>query len=82
MLVGASIMAVSCGQTAPKFEGPAYLDESLPVDVRVEDALSRMTLEEKSRSFMLSPSSLQQVFPVLAYLKYGRRTALMESVLR
>lgn len=47
MLLGASIMAVSCGQTAPKFEGPAYLDESLPIDVRVEDALSRMTLEEK-----------------------------------
>ena len=47
MLFGAAVLAASCGQTAPKFDGPAYLDESLPIDVRVEDALSRMTLEEK-----------------------------------
>jgi beta-glucosidase len=47
MLLGVSFMAASCCQTAPKFDGPAYLDESLPIDVRVEDALSRMTLEEK-----------------------------------
>ena len=47
MLFGASLLAASCGQTAPKFDGPAYLDESLPIDVRVEDALSRMTMEEK-----------------------------------
>ncbi len=26
---------------------PVYLDESKPVDERIEDALSRMTLEEK-----------------------------------
>ena len=47
MALGASLIAASCCQTAPKFDGPAYLDESLPIDVRVEDALSRMTLEEK-----------------------------------
>ena len=47
MLCGASILVASCCQSAPKFDGPAYLDESLPIDVRVEDALSRMTLEEK-----------------------------------
>lgn len=47
ILFGASLLAASCGQTAPKFDGPAYLDESLPIDVRVEDALSRMTMEEK-----------------------------------
>lgn len=47
MLFGAAVLAASCGQTAPKFDGPAYLDESLPIDVRVEDALSRMTMEEK-----------------------------------
>ena len=47
ILFGASLFAASCGQTAPKFDGPAYLDESLPIDVRVEDALSRMTMEEK-----------------------------------
>ena len=47
ILFGASLIAASCGQSAPKFDGPAYLDESLPIDVRVEDALSRMTMEEK-----------------------------------
>jgi beta-glucosidase len=47
ILFGASLLAASCGQSAPKFDGPAYLDESLPIDVRVEDALSRMTMEEK-----------------------------------
>ena len=44
----AAAMAVSCGQSVKKsFDGPAYLDESLPVEERVEDALSRMTTEEK-----------------------------------
>lgn len=47
ILFGAAMLAASCGQTAPKSDGPAYLDESLPIDVRVEDALSRMTMEEK-----------------------------------
>ena len=47
ILFGTSLLAASCGQSAPKFDGPAYLDESLPIDVRVEDALSRMTMEEK-----------------------------------
>lgn len=41
-----SVLAVSCCQ-APKSEGPVYLDDSQPLEARVEDALSRMTLEEK-----------------------------------
>ena len=46
----AVLMACSCGNNAPKkpaFDGPAYLNPSLPVEERVEDALSRMTTEEK-----------------------------------
>lgn len=39
-------LAASCCQ-APKSEGPVYLDDSQPIEARVEDALSRMTLEEK-----------------------------------
>ncbi len=42
-----AILAVSCRQAAPKSEGPIYLDENQPIELRVEDALSRMTLEEK-----------------------------------
>ncbi len=39
------VLAACCNQS--KFDGPAYLDPDAPVEVRVEDALSRMTLEEK-----------------------------------
>lgn len=45
-LLSISVLAASCCQ-APKSEGPVYLDDSQPIEARVEDALSRMTLEEK-----------------------------------
>ena len=46
--MSATIWAVlSCGQAERKAETPIYLDESRPLEERVEDALSRMTLEEK-----------------------------------
>ncbi len=38
-----AVLATSCGTT----KRAVYLDESQPLDARVEDALSRMTLEEK-----------------------------------
>lgn len=41
----ALILAACCSQ--PKFDGPAYLNPNAPIEERVEDALSRMTLEEK-----------------------------------
>ena len=41
----ALILAACCNQ--PKFNGPVYLNPNAPVEERVEDALSRMTLEEK-----------------------------------
>ena len=45
-MLSLSVLTASCCQ-APKYDGPAYLDDSQPIEVRVEDALSRMTLEEK-----------------------------------
>lgn len=46
--LSATIWAVlSCGQAERKAETPVYLDESRPLEERVDDALSRMTLEEK-----------------------------------
>lgn len=45
-ILSLSASAASCCQ-APKSEGPVYLDDSQPIEARVEDALSRMTLEEK-----------------------------------
>ena len=41
----ALVLAACCSQ--PKFDGPTYLNPNAPVEERVEDALSRMTLEEK-----------------------------------
>ena len=41
----AFILAACCSQ--PEFDGPAYLNPNAPIEERVEDALSRMTLEEK-----------------------------------
>ncbi|MBQ7811376.1 MAG: hypothetical protein IJ394_02325, partial [Bacteroidales bacterium] len=46
MLLAGAILLASCCQTRTP-EIPLYLDESQPLDARVEDALSRMTLEEK-----------------------------------
>lgn len=41
----ALVLAACCGQ--PEFDGPTYLNPDAPIEERVEDALSRMTLEEK-----------------------------------
>ena len=41
----ASLLMLSCAGT--KSDKPVYLDENQPIEARVEDALSRMTLEEK-----------------------------------
>lgn len=38
---------VFLGACAPKNNGPLYMDLNAPIDERVEDALSRMTLDEK-----------------------------------
>ena len=41
----AYLLSACCSQ--PKFDGPVYLNPNAPVEDRVEDALARMTLEEK-----------------------------------
>ena len=41
----AFLLAACCSQ--PKYDGPVYLNPNAPVEERVEDALARMTLEEK-----------------------------------
>ena len=38
---------MACGVTAAQAQKPVYLDPDAPLEKRVEDALSRMTLEEK-----------------------------------
>ena len=59
---------------------PVYLDESKTLEERVEDALSRMTLEEKigiihAQSKFSAPGCLD-----LEYLRFGVQMALWEFV--
>ena len=41
------MLALLLGGRTVVAQTPAYLDDSLPIEQRVEDALARMTLEEK-----------------------------------
>ena len=45
LAAAALVLSACCSQ--PKFDGPTYLNPNAPVEERVEDALARMTLEEK-----------------------------------
>ena len=47
LLFSAAALVLSACCNQPKFEGPVYLNPNAPVEERVEDALSRMTMEEK-----------------------------------
>ena len=47
MIISAAAFVLSACCSQPKFEGPVYLNPNAPVEERVEDALARMTLEEK-----------------------------------
>ena len=47
ILLSAAAVAIAVCCNQPKFDGPVYLNPNAPVEERVEDALSRMTLEEK-----------------------------------
>ena len=47
ILLSAAAVAIAACCNEPKFDGPVYLNPNAPVEERVEDALSRMTLEEK-----------------------------------
>ena len=42
-----TLLSAICGDRQPQNDVAVYLDESQPIEKRVEDALSRMTLEEK-----------------------------------
>ena len=44
-----ALVAVACGQAPQKKSNlPVYLDDAQPLEARVEDAISRMTLDEKT----------------------------------
>ena len=47
IILSAAALALAACCSQPKFDGPTYLNPNAPVEERVEDALARMTLEEK-----------------------------------
>ncbi|MFZ0963110.1 MAG: glycoside hydrolase family 3 C-terminal domain-containing protein [Terriglobia bacterium] len=47
LMITCGLMLPGSAQTKPENPSPAYLDPSLPVEKRVDDLISRMTLEEK-----------------------------------
>jgi beta-glucosidase len=66
LFLAASIGPVS-GQQAPTGERPAYLNPALPIDQRVDDLVSRMTVEEKASQF----SSTSPAIPRLQIPTYN-----------
>ena len=72
-LLGLSIAAVL--PTMNMAQTPVYLDTSKPIEERVKDALSRMTLEEKVKM-----THAQSKFSSPGVPKYGQPMALTASV--
>jgi beta-glucosidase len=50
---------------------PVYLDESQPIEARIKDALSRMTIEEKVALCHAQSKFSSKGVPRLAFLMYG-----------
>lgn len=50
---------------------PVYLDASKPMEVRVEDALKRLTVEEKVAMLMHKVNSAVRVCPVWVFRNFG-----------
>ena len=52
-----TLCVISYGSGSPVIQGPLYLNPALPVDVRVDDLVGRMTLKEKiSQTLNASPA--------------------------
>ena len=66
ILLAASIGPL-LGQQAPSGDRPAYLNPALPIDQRVDDLVSRMTVEEKASQF----SSTSPAIPRLQIPAYN-----------
>ena len=48
LLLGLALVAAACGQAPQKkTDVPVYLDDAQPIEARVEDAFSKMALDEK-----------------------------------
>ena len=60
-LIIAIVLVLSFGSPAAMQEQPPYLNPSLPTDRRVDDLVSRMTLEEKVSQMMNVASAIPRL---------------------
>jgi beta-glucosidase len=67
LLLLAASVGLSVGQQTPAGERPAYLNPALPIDQRVNDLVSQMTIEEKATQF----SSTSPAIPRLQIPAYN-----------
>ena len=77
-LLGLSIAAVL--PTMNMAQTPVYLDTSKPIEERVKDALSRMTLEEKVKMTHAQSKLVHRESLVWGFPKYGQPMVLTASV--
>jgi beta-glucosidase len=71
------ISKLSLGQAPhPRADSPAYLDPSQPIDARVSDLLSRMTLEEKASQLV----NQSRAIPRLQIPEYDWRSEALHGI--
>ena len=76
-LLAVFLTAGSCrAQTAPKPEVPLYLDPNQPISVRVDDLVSRMTLEEKASQLV----NQARAIPRLKVPQYDWRSEALHGI--
>jgi beta-glucosidase len=61
VLPSAFFICIAFYRSSHGFEGPPYLNPDLPVDIRVDDLVGRMTLEEKISQTMNNAPAIKQL---------------------
>jgi beta-glucosidase len=61
VLPSAFLICIAFYRSSHGFEGPPYLNPDLPVDIRVDDLVGRMTLEEKISQTMNNAPAIKQL---------------------
>lgn len=62
---------LACSISTVSAQTPVYMDDAQPIEARVKDALSRMTLEEKVALAMRRVNSAVRVFRGSAFPSFG-----------